>query len=191
MIDGGRACLPHLTTLLSGDDGNYFFCMQTIPFSLFFHLFLLKKVFCLEIVSFSKGWKLFFPSCSKRFSFAISVLTLNCFFCQQQRWDEEKQSGKFVENSFVTSTSDPRCVRGGFLLSCVYAGVRSGWTQWPWSEWPRRIGGWVHRPIWRAHRLANETAGLPHLIRFILFIHFIQFHPFHPFPILVLPLGSL
>ena len=107
------------------------------------------------------------------------------------RRDEEKQSGKFVENSFVTSTSDPRCVRGGFLLSCVYAGVRSGWTQWPWSEWPRRIGGWVHRPIWRAHRLANETAGLPHLIRFILVILFIQFHPFRPFSILVLPEGSL
>ena len=133
-----------------------------------------------------RRWKLFLLHANYFFlSLLSSFLAEKAFVLKLylSRRDEEKQSGKFVENSFVTSTSDPRCVRGGFLLSCVYAGVRSGWTQWPWSEWPRRIGGWVHRPIWRAHRLANETAGLPHLIRFILFIHFIQFHPFRPFSI--------
>ena len=152
--------------------------METISFacklflSLSSFIFSCWKSFFLEILSFSKGWKLFFFFLLEKIFFCHFCFDFKLFLLPAAavRWRETIR--KVCWNSFVTSTSDPRCVRGGFLLSCVYAGVRSGWTQWPWSEWPRRIGGWVHRPIWRAHRLANETAGLP---------HFYPFHSGHPF----------
>lgn len=95
--------------------------METISFacklflSLSSFIYSCWKSFFLEILSFSKEWKLFFSILLEKIFFCHFCFDFKLFLLPAAavRWRETIRKVCWKQ-LFVTSTSDPRCVRGGF-----------------------------------------------------------------------------